>query len=227
MKIELDSPDAGRFQDRRDAGYQLAWALKGYRGRRPLVLGIPRGGMVLADVIARELGGDLDVALVRKLRAPNHPDLSIGAITESGLIFLIDGWDASPAKIDLKSQAAAAMSDLRQQRRLLSPASDPFDPAGRTVIIVDDGVVTGASMGSALRALQATGARSVIAAVAIASRDSVESLKREADDVVCLAATDSFYAVSPFFLNFAEVTDYEVAKFLRDATRRSRRDRAV
>src|SRR5438477_12286817 len=91
--IEIDSPDVGRFRDRSDAGLQLARALRDYQGRRPLVLGIPRGGMILADVVARELDGDLDVALVRKLRAPDRSELSMGSVAENGLIFLNEGWE--------------------------------------------------------------------------------------------------------------------------------------
>jgi len=224
--IEIDSPDVGRFRDRGDAGLQLAGALRDYKGRRPLVLGIPRGGMVLADVVARELGGDLDVALVRKLRAPDRSELPIGSVAENGLIFLNEGWENITSNSYLKSEAAAAMSHLRQRRHLCTPTGEPASPAGRTVIVVDDGVATGATMMGALQALQLSGARRVIAAVATASRDSIEALRQEADDVVCIARTEPFYAVSPFFLKYAEVTDDEVVKFLRDALRRSRREQA-
>jgi len=224
--IQVDSPDVGRFRDRRDAGFQLAWALQEHRGSRALVLGIPRAGMVLADAVARELDGDLDVALVRKLRPPDRSELAMGSIAENGLIFLNEGWERIPTSSYLKREAAAALSHLRQCRRLYSPAAAPKSPEGRTVIVVDDGVATGATMMGALQSMQLAGARRVIAAVAVASRESIEGFRREADDVICLAATDSFYAVSPFFLNYAEVTDDEVVRLLQGAPQRPLRGQA-
>lgn len=229
MRIEnvtIDSPDVGRFRDRRDAGFQLAWALRDYQGRRPLVLGIPRAGVVLADVVARELDGDLDVALVHKLRPPDRSELVMGTIAENGLIFLNEGWEQVPTSSSLKSEAAAALSHLRQRRRLYAPVGDPIRPAGRTVIVVDDGVATGATMTAALRSMQLAGARRVIAAVAVASRDAIAGLRPDADEVICVATTDSFYAVSPFFLDYAEVTDDEVVELLREAPRRPLRGKA-
>lgn len=225
MTPEIDSPDVGRFKDRRDAGTQLAWALKPFRGRRPLVFGIPRGGVVLADAVARELGGELDVALVRKLRAPDRSELAIGSVAENGLIFLNDGWENITANDYLKSEAADALSHLRERRRLYTPHLPPFSAAGRVAIVVDDGVATGATLTAALKALHGSGARLVVAAVAVAPRDSVRSLRNEADEVVALAMPEPFYAVSPFFQDFTEVTDDEVVDLLRKAPRPSRQGR--
>jgi len=226
QNVTIDSPDVGRFRDRRDAGFQLAWALRDYQGKRPLVLGIPRAGVVLADTVARELGGDLDVALVEKLRPPDASALAMGTIAENGLLFLNEGWEQVPTSSYLKSEAATALSRLRQRRRLYAPVGEPIRPAGRTVIIVDDGVATGATMTGALQSMQLAGARRVIAAVAVASRDSIAALRHEADEVVCVAATDSFYAISPFFLNYAAVSDDDVVELLREAARRPLRGQA-
>ena len=224
--VKIDSPDVGRFRDRRDAGVQLAWALRDYKGRRPLVLGIPRAGVILADAVARELDGDLDVALVQRLRPPDRSELALGTIAENGLIFLNEGWEQVPTSSYLKTEAAAALSRLRERRHQYTPVGEPTRVSGRTVIVVDDGVATGASMTGALQAIQIAGARRIIAAVAVASRDSIAHLRQEADEVICVAATDSFYTVSPFFLNYAEVTDDDVVDLLREASRRSLRGQA-
>ncbi len=223
QNVTIDSPDIGRFRDRRDAGFQLAWALRDYQGSRPLVLGIPRAGVVLAEAVARELDGDLNVALVQKLRPPDRSELVMGAIAENGLIFLNEGWEQVPTSSYLKSEASVALSHLRQRRRLYAPLGELLRPAGRTVIVVDDGAATGATMTGALQSIHLAGARRVIAAVAVASRDVIADLRHEADEVICLAATDSFYAVSPFFLNYAEITDDDVVELLREASRRSLR----
>ncbi len=227
MNVTVDSPDVGRFRDRRDAGYQLAWALKDWKGRRPLVLGIPRGGMILADVVARELDGELDVVLVEKLRAAAPSHLAIGSVAENGLVFRNDGWEGRTTGASLKAEIEAALARLRQRRLLYETEAGPVSPAGRAVIVVDDGVATGASLLGALQAMQLAGVRRLIAAVATAARDSIEALRREADEVVSIAATDSFYAVSPFFMDFAEVTDEEVVRLLRNAPRSSPRGQAV
>lgn len=212
-KLKIDSPDVGVFRDRLEAARGLAWALRRYEGRNPLVLGIPRGGVVMADLIARQLHGELGVSLVRKLRAPDRAELAIGSVAENGLIFLNDDWEDRLPENYLKSEAADALSHLRERRRLYGGA--PRSAAGRIAIVVDDGVATGATMTAALRSLQGAAAKLVIAAVAIAPPDLVASLRREADDVVCLATPEPFFAVSPFFRDFREVSDTEVADLLR------------
>jgi len=216
---KIDSPDAGRFRDRFEAGQRLALALRAHAGERPLVLGIPRGGMVPAEVVARELGGELDVALVRKLRSPDRSQLAMGSVAENGLIFLNEGWENLTTNSYLKMEAADALSHLRERRRRYTPAGPAGSAAGRTAIVVDDGVATGATLLAALKALQGSAARQVIAAVAVAPRDLMNTLRREADEVVCLATPEPFFAVSPFFQDFAEVTDDEVVDLLRKAPR--------
>ncbi len=210
-----------RFRNRGEAAVQLAAALAPLRAARPLVLGIPRGGVVMADVLARDLGGDLDVVLVRKLRAPGRPELAVGAITEGGLVLLREHWELVATPEYLQGEADEALTLLRRRRNLYTPGKSPVSPRDRVAIVVDDGIATGATMSAALRALREVGAGRIIAAAAVAPREAVAELRREADEVVCLGMPDPFDAVSQFFDDFSEVTDEDVAAILR----RARHDR--
>ena len=224
-----DVLNASRFEDRRAAGRRLARALEPYRGRRPLVLGIPRGGVVVAEVVARELEGDLDVALVRKLRAPGQSELAIGAVTEQGLIFLHESADRFATDSYLQEEIEQTLELLRQRRGAYTPHRSPISPAGRVTIVVDDGIATGATMGAALRSVKQSGAERVVAAAAVAPPPTVQALRREADDVVCLRTPDPFQAVSLYFEDFSEVTDDEVMRLLAGLSKRpeGEQDRSI
>jgi predicted phosphoribosyltransferase len=208
-----DFPGAVRFQDRLEAARRLARSLERFRGRRPLVLGIPRGGVVLADVIARHLDGDLDVVLVRKLGAPGAPEFAIGSVAEQGLVLLNEGWDEMTTESVLKAEIEEALDLLRRRRAAITPHRAPILPAGRLVIVVDDGIATGATMLAAVRSLKESGAERIVAAAAVAAPRAVEALSREVD-VVCLGTPEPFYAVSLYFEDFSEVSDEEVARLL-------------
>jgi len=211
-----------KFQDRQEAGRRLAEALFRERGRNPLVIGIPRGGVVIADVVARELDGDLDVALVRKLRAPGYAELAIGSVTEHGLVVMNEGMEDLANDSYLQTEIEEAKETLRQRRRAYTPHAAPVPPAGRLTIVVDDGVATGATMIAALRSLRESGAKRIIAAAAVAPPQAVGVLRAEADDVVVLQTPDPFVAVSLYFESFAEVADDDVIALL--AGRRERRE---
>jgi predicted phosphoribosyltransferase len=212
---EVFGVNGARFKDRDEAARTLAVVLAVYRGRRPLVLGIPRGGVRMADLLARELGGDLDVVLVRKLRAPGHPELAIGSVTEQGKVFLNEGWENFAPESYMKSEVGEAAELLRRRRQAYTPQRPPIPPTGRVTIVVDDGIATGATMIAALRSLKESGAARVVAAAAVAPSETLGALRKEADDVVCLATPDPFYAVSLYFENFSEVSDEEVLEILR------------
>jgi predicted phosphoribosyltransferase len=170
----------------------------------------------MARIIADELGGELDIVLVRNLRAPGHRELAIGAVTESGPVQLTDHPFARDIPEEyLEQEREQALATLRRQRALFTPARAAVNPAGRIVIIVDDGIATGATVEAALRALQEKTPKLLIVATAVAPADTVENLNRKADDVVCLAQPDDFSAVSNFYLDFSEVTDNEVIAALR------------
>jgi predicted phosphoribosyltransferase len=211
------------FESRLDAGRRLAKALAAHRGRHPLILAIPRGAVEMGGAIARELGGELDVVLVKKLRAPDSPEFAVGAIDETGWAYVAD--HAAMAGADdayLAAEKARQLELLRRRREQYTPARAPVDPAGRVAIVVDDGIATGASMIAALHAVRARGPARLLCAVPVAAADSLERIRRHADEVVCLEAPEDFRAVSQFYRDFPQVEDEEVVALLaRHGTRRT------
>jgi putative phosphoribosyl transferase len=217
-----------RFHSREEAAHLLAQRLGHYRGRRPLVLGIPRGAVPMARIIADAIDADLDVVLVRKLRAPHQPELAIGAVDESGRVS--KGRYVHIASDAYRREEIRIQQEiLRRRRRLYTGAQPPIDLAGRIAIIVDDGVATGSSMLSAIHSVKSRGAANVVAAIGVASAQALERLEAEADEVVCLDAPIDFYAVGQFFEDFSEVTDADVVAALdrRDVRMRDEDERAT
>ena len=203
------------FDSRLDAGRKLAVALERFKGRHPLILAIPRGAVGMGAVLAEQLGGELDVVLVRKLGAPHNPELAVGAVDESGWSYVADYADeigAGPAY--LAKEKAAQMERLRKRRAQYTPARPPVDPAGRIAIVVDDGIATGASMIAALHAVRAKKPERLVCAVPVAARESLEHIRPYADEVVCLSTPDDFSAVSQFYREFRQVEDEEVVALL-------------
>jgi len=203
------------FIDRGDAGVRLAKALAPLRGKHPLVLGIPRGGVAIGRAIADQLDGDLDVVLVRKIGAPGHEEFAIGAIDESGHMQV--SRDAAQVGADaryLQQEATRQLDRLWQRRRLYSPHRSSMDPKGRLVIVVDDGLATGATMQAALTAVRRHHPARLIAAVPVGSRRSLASIRALADDVICLSTPDDFHSVGQYYLAFPLVEDTEVIQLL-------------
>jgi putative phosphoribosyl transferase len=206
------------FEDRNDAARQLAEELKQYRGQNPLVLAIPRGAVPMAKVIAGELGGNFDVVLVRKLRAPFQPELAIGSIDESGWAYIADHAASTGASKDyIESEKQAQMETIRKRRNQYTPIRPPIDPGGRIVIVVDDGLATGSTMISALHGLRARNPAKLICAVPVAPPDTLKKVEKMADEVICLEVPDYFMAVGQFYRNFSQVEDEEVIEILRDS----------
>jgi predicted phosphoribosyltransferase len=204
-----------RFRNRTEAAALLAARLDRYLDERPLVLGIPRGGMPMASVIANHLGADLDAVLVHKLRAPFQPELALGSIDEAGRVYLAPFADDLPIDEDaLDEEKRTQLATLRQRRARYTAARPPINPAGRSVIIVDDGLATGSTAIAAIRSARAQRAARIIVAVAVAPPETIDRLRAEADKVVCLYAPEHFGAVGQFFDDFSEVSDDDVVKLL-------------
>ena len=206
------------FRDRLDAGRRLAGKLAAWRGRRPLVCAIPRGAVPMGKVVADALGGDLDGVLTRKIPAPGFPEFAIGAVDESGWSYVSDDAARVGATRDYLDRAIAAEREtMRRRREQYTPIRPPIDPAGRVVIVVDDGLATGATMMAALHALRARHPARLLCAVPVASYEALELVKPHADEVVCLDVPFDFRAVGQFYEDFRQVGDDEVVALLREA----------
>ena len=210
------------FADRAEAGRMLARSLDKYRGQHPLVLAIPRGAVPMGKIVADVLDGELDVVLVRKLRAPHNPELAIGSIDETGAVYLDpdtrDLWNEPYLEAEKKIQLAT----LRQRRQQYEPAGSAIDAGGRLAIVLDDGIATGSTMIAALRAVRARHPARLIAATGVASAETLRLIRQEADEVVCLETPAILYAIGYHFRDFSQVSDEEVVATLREARRRPR-----
>lgn len=207
------------FRDREDAAIRLAAALAHYRTAWPVVLAIPRGAVPMGRTIANALHGDLDVVLVRKLGAPGNPEFAIGAIDERGRVMLdeISISRAGASREYLQQEAKRQMDLIRERRQLYTGGRAGIALAGRTVIVVDDGLATGATMLAALRAVRAMRPVRLVCAVPVGARESVAQVATVADEVVCLATPAPFGAVGFYYRAFDQVDDAAVAKALQAA----------
>ncbi len=214
-------PSAVRFHDRQDAGRRLAALLEHVREERPLVVGIPRGGVPVAAEVARALGAPLDIAVVRKIGAPQNPEFAIGALAEGGVHVLneriVRALDLTDAELELLMKRVERELTARQGR--YRGDREPVELTGRTVILIDDGLATGSSALAAVRSLRKRGAARVILAVPVAAPQSLAVLRREADEVVCVEAPADLWAVGYWYEDFTPTGDEEVAALLAEYAR--------
>jgi len=215
--------EAPRFRDRREAGRRLADRLVGRAWQAPVVLGMPRGGVVVAAEVAAALGAPLDVIVVRKLGCPWQPELAIGAIAEGGARVenrrVLE--ELAIRRADLEAVAEAEGRELERRVARYRLGRQPASLADKTVILVDDGLATGATARAAVASIRARGAARVVLAVPVAPPDSVAELRRVADEVVALITPRDFFALGQFYADFAATSDDEVVTLLEAARGRT------
>jgi len=205
------------YLDRTDAGVQLAGHLAAYAGRAGVVvLGLPRGGVPVAAQVARALGAPLDVFCVRKLGVPGEPELAMGAIATGGVVVVNE---TVVAEIDVPPEVVAEVTaaervELDRRERAYRGDRPPRPLTGRTVVLVDDGLATGASMRAAVRAVRAARPARVVVAVPVAAPETCRSLAAEADEVVCALAPEGFRSVGGWYEDFSTTSDDEVRRCL-------------
>jgi len=223
------------FRDRVDAGQQLAATLgqrlrgpaappagpappAGVGSERPVILGLPRGGVPVAAEVARELDADLDLLVVGKIGVPWQPELALGAVGEGGVRVLnrriAAGCGLDDEEIEALADEVAAEVERKAQR--WRPEQQPIDLAGRTVVLVDDGIATGATMRAAVTVIRARGAAALIVAVPVAAADALEELRPMVDEVIALLAPVALVGVGRWYTDFGQTTDEEVTALLRE-----------
>jgi putative phosphoribosyl transferase len=219
----------GYFRDRHAAGIELAAQLTDYRNvPHLLVLALPRGGVPVASEIARALGAELDVLVVRKLGVPRQPELALGAIASGGARVLNDDLIRAVGltHAHVEAIARAERAELERRERLYRGDRAPLDVRGRVVIVVDDGLATGASMQAAVAALRSLGPGKIVVAVPVAPADVADEFIGTVDDFVCVEAPHHFNSVGWWYLDFDQTQDDEVRALLEAADKRFRKQPA-
>jgi putative phosphoribosyl transferase len=208
------------FEDRAEAGRRLARALSAYAGRADVtILALPRGGVPVAFEVARTLDVPLDVFVVRKLGVPGHEELAMGAIATGGTLVLNEGvvrdLGVPSAKID--EVATREGNELERRERAYRGDAPAVDVSGRTVILIDDGLATGATMRAAITALRLQGPARIVVAVPVASPDTCEEIGLMADEIVCAETPTPFLGVGMWYVHFAQTSDEEVKRLLAES----------
>lgn len=209
------------YKNRSEAGRKLARALSPYAKDFPVVLALPRGGVVVAAEIAAELDAPLDLLLVRKVGVPFQPELAMGAIVDGGRPHIIRNEDiiaqAGISERDFHRVCEAELAEIARRRELYLAGRPRVDVAGRVVIVVDDGIATGATVRAALEAIRERNARKVVLAVPVAPTSTLQELSEVTDDIVCLQSHEPFYAIGLYYDDFHQIADDEVIAILLEA----------
>ncbi|RZN27218.1 phosphoribosyltransferase [Bradyrhizobium sp. Leo121] len=209
------------FADRREAGRRLVPTLLKFKNDNPVVLALPRGGVPVAFEVAQALNAPLDVVLVRKIGAPGHEELGLGAVVDGAKPQVVMNDEIvraiEPGADYLKAETSRQLAEIERRRCLYRDSEPPVDITGRTVIVIDDGIATGGTMRAVLKALSRAGARRLVLAVPVAPPDTLEALNAEADEVICLMNPESFFAVGMHYRDFNQISDRQVVELLRRA----------
>lgn len=212
------------FKDRKQAGKQLGAALLKYKGENPVILAIPRGGVPVAYEAAIALDAPLDIVVVRKLGAPGQPELGIGAVVDGdhpqGVLNEEIMAELEVSQDYLDREVARQLKEIRRRQEAYRGGRGPQQLEGRTVIVIDDGIATGGSMRAALRGVRRSNPKRLVMAVPVAPQETIESLRPELDDVVCLSTPEFFAAIGEFYEDFRQTSDKEVTELLDAAQRR-------
>lgn len=206
-----------QFTNREEAGQLLSEELMKYRGQRPVILGIPRGGIVIASKLANALDGELDIVITRKLRTPNYPELAMGSISEDGRIFLNERiiGELGVSGDDIEQERERQMAEIRQRSDMIRRFCPKILLQNRLVIITDDGVATGATFQAALLTVRDESPSRLVAAIPVGSEESMRRLAKYTDELVCLRVPPLFVAVGQFYCRFEPVKDEDVLEILK------------
>jgi putative phosphoribosyl transferase len=207
------------FKDRSDAGRQLAAALASYKDQQPVILALPRGGVPVAARVAAALEAPLDLILVRKIGVPFQPELAMGAVVDGGAPIIVRNEDvirlAGIEEAEFKVICDSELAEIERRRQRYLGSRERVDVAGRTAIVIDDGVATGATTRAALRATRMRNPKKLVLAVPVAPTESLAELRSDADEVICLEDHEFFGAIGFYYADFNQVADEEVIELLR------------
>jgi len=213
------------FENRRDAGRKLAAALRHYHDRDLVVLALPRGGVPVGAEVAAALGAPLDLLLVRKIGVPWQPELAMGAVIDGATPIVVRNAEvielAGVKEADFEAASQVELSEIERRRQSYVGERARPQIAGRTAIIVDDGIATGATVRAAIRGLRRRNPEAIVLAVPVAPRDTIETLRAEVDEVVCLEMPTDFYAISLCYRDFGQTSDAEVTRILNRMSKES------
>lgn len=207
------------FEDRVDAGRKLAAALASYKDKAPAVLALPRGGVPVAAEIATALAAPLDLILVRKIGVPGNRELAMGAVVDGATPIVVRNEDViqltGTTESEFKAVCDRELEEIDRRRVRYLGGRERVNLAGRTAIVVDDGIATGATMRAALQATRARNPGKLILAVPVAPTDTLVTLRKEVDDLICLEDHEAFGAIGYYYLDFSQISDDEVIEILK------------
>ena len=207
------------FENRSEAGHKLARALSNYKDQHPVILALPRGGVPVAAEVAAALGAPLDLILVRKIGVPFQPELAMGAVVDGGTPIIVRNEDVvQSAGIDetqFKAVCDGELAEIERRRQRYLGGRERVNVTGRTTIVIDDGIATGATMRAALRATRMRNPTKLVLAVPVAPSESIAEMREEADEVICLEDHEFFGAIGFYYRDFRQVSDEEVIEMLK------------